>query len=102
MSAPAVLVDDLVVRFGALTAVGGVSFAVSPGLRREIGVADRLRWPGAEGLLITDRANDHPYLRMRCPPAHAFDRSSLVAEWSRAIHADGISRCASLQCWLAR
>jgi ABC-2 type transport system ATP-binding protein len=31
MSAPAVLVDDLVVRFGDLTAVGGVSFAVAPG-----------------------------------------------------------------------
>jgi len=31
MSAPAVLVDDLVVRFGELTAVGGVSFAVAPG-----------------------------------------------------------------------
>ncbi|MEA2314411.1 MAG: type transport system ATP-binding protein [Solirubrobacteraceae bacterium] len=29
--APAVLVDDLVVRFGALEAVGGVSFAVAPG-----------------------------------------------------------------------
>ena len=28
---PAVLVDDLVVRFGDLTAVGGVSFAVAPG-----------------------------------------------------------------------
>ena len=28
---PAVLVDDLVVRFGELEAVGGVSFAVSPG-----------------------------------------------------------------------
>jgi len=28
--APAVLVDDLVVRFGELTAVGGVSFAVAP------------------------------------------------------------------------
>jgi ABC-2 type transport system ATP-binding protein len=28
---PAVLVDDLVVRFGALEAVGGVSFAVAPG-----------------------------------------------------------------------
>jgi ABC-2 type transport system ATP-binding protein len=28
---PAVLVDDLVVRFGRLTAVGGVSFAVAPG-----------------------------------------------------------------------
>ncbi len=31
MNAPAVLVDDLVVRFGELTAVGGVSFAVAPG-----------------------------------------------------------------------
>ena len=31
MSAPAVLVDDLVVRFGEVTAVGGVSFAVAPG-----------------------------------------------------------------------
>jgi ABC-2 type transport system ATP-binding protein len=31
LSAPAVLVDDLVVRFGGLTAVGGVSFAVAPG-----------------------------------------------------------------------
>ena len=31
MSEPAVLVDDLVVRFGELTAVGGVSFAVAPG-----------------------------------------------------------------------
>jgi ABC-2 type transport system ATP-binding protein len=31
MSAPAVLVDDLVVRFGDVTAVGGVSFAVAPG-----------------------------------------------------------------------
>jgi ABC-2 type transport system ATP-binding protein len=31
MSAPAVLVDDLVVRFGDLTAVGGVSFAVAAG-----------------------------------------------------------------------
>ena len=31
MSDPAVLVDDLVVRFGELTAVGGVSFAVAPG-----------------------------------------------------------------------
>jgi ABC-2 type transport system ATP-binding protein len=31
MSAPAVLVDDLVVRFGDLTAVGGVSFAVAQG-----------------------------------------------------------------------
>jgi len=31
MNAPAVLVDDLVVRFGDLTAVGGVSFAVAPG-----------------------------------------------------------------------
>jgi ABC-2 type transport system ATP-binding protein len=31
MSAPAVLVDDLVVRFGELAAVGGVSFAVAPG-----------------------------------------------------------------------
>jgi ABC-2 type transport system ATP-binding protein len=31
VSAPAVLVDDLVVRFGELTAVGGVSFAVAPG-----------------------------------------------------------------------
>jgi ABC-2 type transport system ATP-binding protein len=31
VTAPAVLVDDLVVRFGELTAVGGVSFAVSPG-----------------------------------------------------------------------
>jgi ABC-2 type transport system ATP-binding protein len=29
--APAVLVDDLVVRFGELEAVGGVSFAVAPG-----------------------------------------------------------------------
>ncbi len=29
-SASAVLVDDLVVRFGELTAVGGVSFAVAP------------------------------------------------------------------------
>jgi ABC-2 type transport system ATP-binding protein len=28
---PAVLVDDLVVRFGAIEAVGGVSFAVAPG-----------------------------------------------------------------------
>jgi ABC-2 type transport system ATP-binding protein len=31
MNDPAVLVDDLVVRFGDLTAVGGVSFAVAPG-----------------------------------------------------------------------
>jgi ABC-2 type transport system ATP-binding protein len=31
MTPPAVLVDDLVVRFGALEAVGGVSFAVAPG-----------------------------------------------------------------------
>jgi ABC-2 type transport system ATP-binding protein len=31
VSDPAVLVDDLVVRFGELTAVGGVSFAVAPG-----------------------------------------------------------------------
>jgi ABC-2 type transport system ATP-binding protein len=31
VSAPAVLVDDLVVRFGQVTAVGGVSFAVAPG-----------------------------------------------------------------------
>jgi ABC-2 type transport system ATP-binding protein len=31
VSTPAVLVDDLVVRFGELTAVGGVSFAVAPG-----------------------------------------------------------------------
>jgi ABC-2 type transport system ATP-binding protein len=31
VNAPAVLVDDLVVRFGELTAVGGVSFAVAPG-----------------------------------------------------------------------
>jgi ABC-2 type transport system ATP-binding protein len=31
VSAPAVLVDDLVVRFGRVTAVGGVSFAVAPG-----------------------------------------------------------------------
>jgi ABC-2 type transport system ATP-binding protein len=31
MSAPAVLVDDLVVRFGELEAVGGISFAVAPG-----------------------------------------------------------------------
>ncbi|MGA2321700.1 MAG: ATP-binding cassette domain-containing protein [Solirubrobacteraceae bacterium] len=31
MSGPAVLVDGLVVRFGALEAVGGVSFAVAPG-----------------------------------------------------------------------
>jgi ABC-2 type transport system ATP-binding protein len=31
VSGPAVLVDDLVVRFGELTAVGGVSFAVAPG-----------------------------------------------------------------------
>ncbi len=31
MSDPAVLVDDLVVRFEHLTAVGGVSFAVAPG-----------------------------------------------------------------------
>src|SRR5262249_41484810 len=31
MSSPAVLVDDLVVRFGDLEAVGGVSFAVAPG-----------------------------------------------------------------------
>jgi ABC-2 type transport system ATP-binding protein len=31
MNAPAVLVDDLVIRFGDLTAVGGVSFAVAPG-----------------------------------------------------------------------
>ncbi len=30
-TAPAVLVDDLVVRFGELEAVGGVSFAVAPG-----------------------------------------------------------------------
>jgi ABC-2 type transport system ATP-binding protein len=30
-STPALLVDDLVVRFGALEAVGGVSFAVAPG-----------------------------------------------------------------------
>jgi ABC-2 type transport system ATP-binding protein len=30
-AAPAVLVDDLVVRFGELEAVGGVSFAVAPG-----------------------------------------------------------------------
>jgi ABC-2 type transport system ATP-binding protein len=30
-SDPAVLVDDLVVRFGDITAVGGVSFAVAPG-----------------------------------------------------------------------
>jgi len=30
-NAPALLVDDLVVRFGELEAVGGVSFAVSPG-----------------------------------------------------------------------
>jgi ABC-2 type transport system ATP-binding protein len=30
-AAPAVLVDDLVVRFGDLNAVGGVSFAVAPG-----------------------------------------------------------------------
>jgi ABC-type branched-subunit amino acid transport system ATPase component len=29
-SDPAVLVDDLVVRFGDICAVGGVSFAVSP------------------------------------------------------------------------
>ena len=28
---PAVLVDDLIVRFGELEAVGGVSFAVAPG-----------------------------------------------------------------------
>jgi ABC-type branched-subunit amino acid transport system ATPase component len=28
---PAVLADDLVVRFGGLTAVGGVSFAVAQG-----------------------------------------------------------------------
>ncbi len=31
MSRPAVLVDDLVVRFGEFEAVGGISFAVSPG-----------------------------------------------------------------------
>jgi len=31
VSDPAVLVDDLVVRFGELTALGGVSFAVGPG-----------------------------------------------------------------------
>jgi ABC-type multidrug transport system ATPase subunit len=31
VSAPAALVDDLVVRFGDLTAVGGASFAVAPG-----------------------------------------------------------------------
>jgi ABC-2 type transport system ATP-binding protein len=31
VSAPAVLVDDLVVRFGELEAVGGISFAVAPG-----------------------------------------------------------------------
>jgi ABC-2 type transport system ATP-binding protein len=31
VNAPAVLVDNLVVRFGELTAVGGVSFAVAPG-----------------------------------------------------------------------
>lgn len=31
MNGPAVLVDDLVVRFGELEAVGGVSFAVAPG-----------------------------------------------------------------------
>ncbi len=31
MSAPAVLVDDLVVRFGELAAVGGVSFAIARG-----------------------------------------------------------------------
>jgi ABC-2 type transport system ATP-binding protein len=31
MSGPAVLVDDLVVRFGELEAVGGISFAVAPG-----------------------------------------------------------------------
>jgi ABC-2 type transport system ATP-binding protein len=31
VTVPAVLVDDLVVRFGELTAVGGVSFAVAPG-----------------------------------------------------------------------
>jgi ABC-2 type transport system ATP-binding protein len=31
MRSPAVLVDDLVVRFGELEAVGGVSFAVAPG-----------------------------------------------------------------------
>ena len=30
-AAPTVLVDDLVVRFGELEAVGGVSFAISPG-----------------------------------------------------------------------
>ena len=30
-AAPALLVDDLVVRFGELEAVGGVSFAVAPG-----------------------------------------------------------------------
>jgi ABC-2 type transport system ATP-binding protein len=30
-SEPAVLVDDLIVRFGALEAVGGISFAVAPG-----------------------------------------------------------------------
>ena len=31
MSAPAVLVDDLVVRFGEVTAIGGISFAVTSG-----------------------------------------------------------------------
>jgi ABC-2 type transport system ATP-binding protein len=31
VSTPAVLVDDLVVRFGELTAVAGISFAVAPG-----------------------------------------------------------------------
>ena len=54
--APAVLVDDLVVRFGDITAVGGVSFAVAPGevfalLHQPAHIDDRQALAVAFGLL---------------------------------------------------